>query len=219
MWRAARSCTKAASPGFKNVLHRLPLCVSLFVVTAVCLATAGSGPNVQQNTIRYIYHARIPLGSETFAVNPWKSVLTVLASAEDPRFEGWRREQRGEREMLLDGSGQPVRRFPNHLNFRVSVGTRTHLSDDEPFALNAKLPVNDYLLKLRFRVKIFHGLHQTVVEPVNVALIGVPADVAYDERIYHASFALPPVSIEDRIVLEVLTPGGERLCKFHLDLQ
>jgi hypothetical protein len=210
---------ESALPGFKYVHHRSGLCVSLLVVTAVCLAIAGSRPNLQQNTIRFIYHARIPLGSQTFAVKKWNSVLTVLASAENPRFEGWRREQHGEKEILLDGSGQPVRNFPDQLSFRISVGTRTHLSDDEPFTLNAKLPVNDYLLQLKFRLKIFHGLYETVVEPENVALIGVPSDVAYDERIYHAAFALPLVPIEDRIILEVLTPHGERLCKFHLDLQ
>ncbi len=204
---------------FKNVLPRTALLVALFVVTTACLATAGDASNSQQDTVRYIYHSRIPMGSETFVVKPWKSVLTVLASAENPHFEGWRREQHGEKVVLLDGSGQPVRHFPSHVNFRVSVGTRTRLSDEVPFALNARLPINDYLLQLKFRVKIFHGLHETVVEPGTVALIGVPSEVAYDERIYHAEFALPPVPIDDRIILEVLTPHGERLCKFHLDLQ
>jgi len=31
-------------------------------------------------------------------------------------------------------------------------------------------------------------------------------------------FDLGNVPIEDRVVLEVLAPSGERLCKFHLDL-
>ncbi len=217
MWRAAGSCTKAK---LDPVSHRPALYVFLFLTMSLCVAVAGNNRVPQPNIVRYIYHARIPMGSETFAVKPWKSVLTVLASAENPRFEGWRREQHGDKEILFDGSGQPVRHFPDHLNFRISVGTRTHLSDDDhPFALNAKLPVNDYLLHLKFRVKIFHGLRETIIEPENVALIGVPADVSYDERIYRASFDLPTVPIEDRIVLEVLAPHGERLCKFHLDLQ
>src|ERR1051326_2734765 len=83
---------------FKNVSRRPTLCVSLFVVMTFCLASAGSRSNTQQNTIRYLYHARIPMGSESFAVKAWKSVLTVLASAENPRFEGWRREQHGDKD-------------------------------------------------------------------------------------------------------------------------
>jgi len=185
------------------------------------LATTGaaSAPSKQSNnTIEYVYRARIPLGSETFAVQPWKSILTVLASAENPQFEGWRRETRADKELLLNASGERVQFFPEHIDFRISVGTRTRVTESEPYPMRTTLPLNDYLLNLRFRVKIFHGLKQTVVEPEEVALIGVPPDVAYDERIYRASFDLPRVSINDRIVLEVLTPHGERLCKFHLDL-
>jgi hypothetical protein len=65
---------------------------------------------------------------------------------------------------------------------------------------------------------VFHGLRQTIVEPAAVKMIGVPDDMPYDERIYRVAFDLGDVSLDDRIVLEVLTPSGERLCKFHLDL-
>jgi hypothetical protein len=179
---------------------------------------AASGPAKRAPETELVYRSLIPLGSETFMVQPWKSVLTVMASAENQRFEGWRRETRGDRRRLVDAAGQPVRVYPNAVDFRVSVGTRTRISGSDPLPLRASFPVNDYLLKLRFRVKIFHGLHSTSVEPASVAVIGVPSDVPYQERIYRASFALPDVSITDRIVLEVLAPTGERLCKFHLDL-
>jgi hypothetical protein len=49
-------------------------------------------------------------------------------------------------------------------------------------------------------------------------LIGVPADIAYKERIYRVSVNLPRVPMSDRVVLEVFAPDGERICKFHLDL-
>jgi hypothetical protein len=204
----------------KVVLRSPELRFSALAGMVLCLAVAGgaSGPSTPASPVVFVYRARIPLGSETFAVQPWRSVLTVMASAENPHFEGWRRETHADKELLLDASGRPVRFFPRHIDFRISVGTRTHVSDIEPFPIQAGLALNDYLLGLRFRLKIFHGLQQTVVEPDEVALIGVPSDVPYDERIYRASFQLPRVPIEDRIVLEVLTPQGERLCKFHLDL-
>jgi hypothetical protein len=40
----------------------------------------------------------------------------------------------------------------------------------------------------------------------------------YDERIYRIGFDMGKIPIQDRVVMEVLTPTGQRLCKFHLDL-
>jgi hypothetical protein len=42
--------------------------------------------------------------------------------------------------------------------------------------------------------------------------------VPYNERIYRIGFDLGKVPIDDRVVMEVISPTGERLCKFHLDL-
>ena len=204
-------------------MSRGNLAIAVLALTAMLWAVGGesaaSGPARPSPTPDYVYHSRIPLGGESFAVAPWGTELTVLASAESPQFEGWRREALGDkRGKVVDGAGQPVRHFPGEVQFRVSVGTRTHLSDSEPYPMRADLQQNDYLLHLRFRVKIFHDLHQTILEPLSVRMIGVPGDVPYDERIYRISFGLDKVSIDDRVVLEVLTPSGERLCKFHLDL-
>lgn len=204
----------------------MPRCAVAFrtsatITLALCLAGAALAfpPGTQQPEAEFVYHALIPLGSETFVVQPWKALLTVMASAENPQFEGWRRQIRGERSRLLDASGKMVRSLPGMVDFRVSLGTLTRVTDSEPYPITTTLSVNEYLLNVRFRVKVFHGLQQTVVMPASVALIGVPADIAYDERIYRVSFELPRLSLrEDRITLEVLTPAGDRLCKFHLDL-
>jgi hypothetical protein len=185
-----------------------------------CLAGSGiaSSPATPSSDVEYVYHSLIPLGSDAFLVQPWNSVLTVLASVENPHFEGWRREMSGGRRRLVNASGQPVSHYPEHLEFRVSTGTLSKMTDAPPFPMRTSLSTNDYLLNLRFRLKIFHGLRQTLVMPESTAMIGVPADIAYDERIYRVSFDLDEVSTDDRVVLEVLAPSGERLCKFHLDL-
>ncbi len=186
------------------------------------LATALTAPGVDYasaaDEAALQYHARIPLGSESFTVHPWKAQLTLLASAESPEFEGWRLEKRGTRRVLLDGMGEPVRYFPSHVDFRITAGTLEKLYGSDPFPLEAALPENDYLLQLRFQLKVFHGLRQQVIEPDEVKLIGVPDDIPYGERIFHLSFDLERIPLEDRVVLEVLAPSGERLCKFHLDL-
>lgn len=189
--------------------------------TMLCwLAGAGlaSGPAKPSPDVEYVYHSLIPLGVETFAVRPWDAVMTVLASAENPHFEGWRRLTQGEKHRLVTAGGEPVRFYPERVEFRITTGTRTSLSDAQPFPLRTSLSENDYLLNLRFRVKIFHGLRQRIVHPESSEMIGVPADIPYNERIYRVAFDLDQVSMEDRVVLEVLSPNGERLCKFHLDL-
>ncbi len=196
--------------------------VRTVLIAALLALAAGAGsassPAKPSSAAEYRYHARIPLGSESFSVQPWKSRLTVLVSAENPDFEGWSVITHGDRRRLLDTAGEPVRFYPDEVTFRVTLGTRTPLAEVEPFPLRASLPTDDYLLKVRFQVKIFHGLRATVVRPASVTLIGVPADIAYDERIYRVAFDLDDVPIHDRVVLEVLAPSGERLCKFHLDL-
>jgi hypothetical protein len=186
-----------------------------------CLVPPGSasGPAKTSPRVEYVYHSLVPLGALTFSVDPWHSVLTVLASAENSEFEGWRRELQGERTRLVDSTGHPVRLFPDQVDFRVTLGTRTRLVEEIPFPIQTTLPVNDYLLNVRFRLRIFHGLRQTEIPASSVAMVGVPADIPYDERIYRVSFDLDDISTDDRVVLEVLAPGGERLCKFHLDMQ
>jgi hypothetical protein len=166
-----------------------------------------------------VYHSRIPLGVENLSVDTWNVPLSVMALAMNPQFEGWRSQFVGSRFALFDAAGSPVRYFPAAIDFRVSVSTRLKLNGDPPlYPLHTQLPPDDYLLKLRFQLKIFRGLHQTILQPEAVQLIGVPADIPYPDRVYRLSFTLPQVPTTDRLVLEVLAPSGERICKFHLDL-
>jgi len=174
---------------------------------------AKSSPEVEVE-----YHSMVPLGMETFAVRPWHSTLTVMALAENPEFEGWRRLSGTERKLVTT-DGQAVEFYPAQVTFRVTATTEDKPADAQPaFPMATRVPENDYLLKLRFRLKIFHGLQTSIVEPTHVDMIGVPADVQADERIYRMSFDLQRVPMDDRVVLEVLSPDGGRLCKFHLDL-
>ncbi len=216
MWAAVIRCTNARRlPPLLR--QKMPLRM-LIALLAGCLAAAANAAPQAAPEAEFPYHWRIPLGNEAFTVTPWKSVLTVMATAENPEFEGWRAQSQGHEHRVVDAGGKPVKFYPHDLLFRVTLGTRTQLSDSAPFPLLTNLDVNDYLLHVRFQVKIFHGLRQTIVPASSVRLIGVPADISYDERIYQVSFHLNDVSINDRVVLEVLAPNGERLCKFHLDL-
>ena len=77
---------------------------------------------------------------------------------------------------------------------------------------------HEFMTKLRYRVAIFHGLEERILQPRSIDEIGMPDDISYDERIYRIGFDIGSrVPVEDRIVLEVLSSSGERLGKFHLE--
>lgn len=186
----------------------------------LCSPIRGYSDGAQASSqVAMMYHSRVPLGAETLTVDTWSAPLSILALAVNPQFEGWRSQLVGSRFQLVDAGGSPVQYYPEAVDFRVSVSTRLKLNGDAPlYPLHTNLSPDEYLLALRFQLKIFHGLQQTVLQPENMELIGVPADIPYPDRIYRLSFTLPHVPMTDRVVLEVLAPDGERICKFHLDL-
>ncbi len=57
-----------------------------------------------------------------------------------------------------------------------------------------------------------------VIQPVLVRQIGMPADVPYDERVYRIAFDTGNIPVDARLVLEVFSPKGELLTKFHFEL-
>jgi len=165
------------------------------------------------------YHSIVPLGAEGFDIQGANRKIYLLASAENGSFEGMRRVKRGARRLILAGDGTPLRSYPRFLHFRVTATAR---GNENLGAQTSPIPpvsdLNSYILKLGFRVKIFHALDYTLLEPQSVDLVGMPADVPYDERIFRLTFELDNMPLEDRLVLEILTPEGNRLCKFHLEL-
>lgn len=164
------------------------------------------------------YQARIPLGWESFKVSSSGICFYLLGTVESPKFEGWRKVTINDRSRLFDASGQPVRTYPEELQFRITASTHEKMLDNQPFTIASSVPINDYLLHLRFRLKIFHGVESRIMRPASVEPIGMPEDVSYDERIYRVRFHLGHIPIDDRIVLEVFSPTGDRLSKFHVDL-
>lgn len=164
------------------------------------------------------YQARVPLGWESFKVSSSGICFYLLGTVESPKFEGWQKITVNDHSRLFDANGQPVRTYPEELQFRITASTHEKMLDNQPFTVASSIPMNDYLLHLRFRLKVFHGVESRIVRPASVEPIGMPADVSYDERIYRIRFNLGHIPIDDRIVLEVFSPTGERLSKFHVDL-
>ncbi|MBV9610341.1 MAG: hypothetical protein JO187_12350 [Acidobacteria bacterium] len=170
-------------------------------------------------TMAHVFHSVVPLGQDGLLLQPSKRSLILIASAQSSAFDGWQKVE-GSANRIVDAStGHPVHRFPAYVDFRVTASTRRDgYNMGEPLyptPCNAEL--DQYLLGLRFRLKIFHGLETRSLEPQVVRLVGVPAEVPYDERVYQVSFKLENVPVEDKVVLEVLSPEGQRISKFHLE--
>jgi hypothetical protein len=168
------------------------------------------------------FHSPWSLGMETFILQPSKQLFAIYASAESPAFNGLRLTRTAGRREVLDSDGQHVGDFPRQINFRVTASARLRSNsplpgEDRPYQIKGPVELEPLLRSLSFRVKVFHGLHMRVIEPTAVRMLGVPADVPYNERIYEMKFDVGQVPTDDKIVLEVLSPEGERLCKFHLE--
>jgi hypothetical protein len=165
----------------------------------------------------HVYHSVVPLGILKFT-SPDPRPMYVLVTAENPAFASW--ETTDHKRMPIRADGTAVKYFPSHIDFRITASARSSelVGIDEYPVQIPPGDLNDYMTKLRFRVAIFHGLEKRTIEPDGVENVGMPDDVSYDERVYRVGFDIgAKVPVEDRIVLEVLSPNGDRLGKFHLE--
>lgn len=191
--------------------HVTTLSISLLLLLASGAYTA------EQRRSAISVNGRIPLGIESFRSMPSKSDFYLMASAESTMFASMVRVVEGDREYLV-ADGKRVTRYPEKVSFRVTASSRERLLDEHPFQTTQELALADLFVKLKYRLKVFHALEFHYIQPSSVEEVGMPNDIPYDERIYRINFNLGKIAIEDRVVMEVLSPTGERLCKFHLDL-
>jgi hypothetical protein len=192
--------------------------MKVLVPTMSLLLAAALASSAQVHSTPIAINGRVPLGIESFRLHPANQDFYLIASAENPMFAGMRRVTDGEHEKLVGGNGKPVTFYPEWVQFRLTASSREKIIDDKPFATESNLPLEDLFVNLHFRMKIFHGLEYRYIHPSYVEDVGMPRSVPYNERIYRIGFQIGKVPIEDRVVMEVFSPSGERLCKFHLDL-
>jgi hypothetical protein len=202
-----------------------PIAATLVVVASILIAPSFFAEDVASLSPKWelAYHSVVPLGQDAILLEPGNHALFFLASAESIDFEGWRQIYNENRTSLLAADGHPVEHYPRFVDFRITASARRHvLPGLQPLLVDCESQciqtVNDYLLHLQFRVKIFRALHFRELAPKIVEIIGMPPDVPCDERIFRVSFDLGEVPVADRIVLEVLSPAGDRLTRFHLDM-
>jgi len=67
-------------------------------------------------------------------------------------------------------------------------------------------------------LSVSYGITERELKPTRIQVLGPPPSVPYDARSFRIHFDLDKVSIEDRLVLELWSPDGQRIAKFHLEL-
>ncbi len=197
-------------------VSRLALAIALL---AICASSPFSLRADDDQKEEFRFHSPVPLGVDAIRLEEARKTVYLLASVENQSLDGLYvlREPHHGRVQRVDGN--LVFNYPNSLDFRV---TASAIGNDfqgvDSFPMHTKLSLNDFLLGMDFRLKVFRGLKMTVLKPTNVKLIGVPAYEPYDERVYRVSFDTPKIPVDARMVLEVFSADGQRLTRFHLEM-
>ena len=194
--------------------NRLILCV-VVACSLLGMQSLSAAPNGSREEH---YSPVLPMGMETVELLPARSAVYLFASADAPQLEGAHKVRHGEKVTLLGRDGSEVAEFPSDVTFRVTATTRVHLPNPDISPIETDQDVNSFLLSLKFRIRVVNGLESHYIDPLDVGLIGVPADIPYNERIYRVKVKLPHVSMKDRVIFEVYDAKGERLSKFYYEL-
>jgi hypothetical protein len=165
------------------------------------------------------FHSPVPLGLDAIHVLELKKTVYLLASAENQSLDGLHVSRVPHFASVVRTDGSEVKTYPGALDFRVTATAIPNEFIGIPeYEISSHQSINDFLLGLKFRLKIFRGLKMTEISPANVRLIGVPSYQPYDERIFRVSFDTPNLPVDARLVLEVYDSSGTRLTRFHLEI-
>lgn len=185
------------------------------LLMAVIVAGSGSAKPARSDEV---FHAAIPAGYETIALQPAGAVVDVLALIECPELEGAQKVSHGLSSRVVLADGSQLRYFPSQFSFRVTASLRRALLESPTDSYVTRSAPETFLLNLNFRLKAYDGLQVTEFQPVKAELIGVPREISYDERIYRVSFNLPRLPLTDRCILEVISPDGQKIGHFTFTL-
>jgi hypothetical protein len=186
----------------------------LIIVTGFGLA-AGAGSAQKTNPS---LNSATPAGYDVILLKPSGEALSLVGLIECPELEGAHHVSRGLNAKLMAADGNLIQKFPQHFSFRVTASLRKILLDNPATTANIEGDPHELLLNLKFRIRVYHALQAHEIKPESVEMIGMPADVPYDERVYRVNMNVANLPVSDRMVIEVLSPQGELLTHFPFSL-
>jgi len=190
----------------------------LWVKAAALACAVAALPGAGQWQTGAGFHSATPAGYAVVRLQPSGALVAVLGLFECPEMEGARHVSQGLNARIVTADGVPLKQFPSHFSFRITATLRKTLIDGPSDTLMTTEDPQQFLLKLGFKLKIYNGLETREVVPQSIKMIGVPAEIAYDERVFRVSFELENLPVTDRIVLLVLSPEDEPLTHFSFGL-
>jgi hypothetical protein len=129
-------------------------------------------------------------------------------------LEGAQSASEGTHKRLVSADGDTIRHFPQRFSFRITASLRKMLIDRPVQSVDVSDEPHDLLLNLKFRIRAYNGLEAHEIAAESVEMIGMPADVPYDERVYRINLNNVDLPITARLVVEILTPQGELITHF-----
>lgn len=184
------------------------------------LAASAQVPNSDNPNRVFWINTPLPLGAEQINLKPSGSHFLLLGCIEDQRFNRLEVSRVRQSPFVIDAAGNVWKNYPNGVTFRVTAtALDSGLIQLDSESINESGDLNSFLLGLHFRLLSFRGLQMTELQPSSVELIGVPAEIPYQERVYRVSFDTGNFPVDNRLVMEVLSPKGQLLTRFHLELE
>jgi hypothetical protein len=193
-------------------LHQLTaklLMIALLCVPAWPSSAADIAPSLQ---------GAIPVGYHVIRLQPSGAVISLLGLVECAEIKGARQESQGLDARIVLANGTRLHRFPRHFSFRITASLRRTVLDPPSSSVNYSQDPGNLLLGLRFKLRDYEALVSKELKPESVSMIGVPADIPYDERVFRINFDIGDRPVTDRFVLEIYSPEGEQLGRFCFEL-
>lgn len=159
-------------------------------------------------------HSNIPVGYDVMLLKPSNATLSLIGLIECPELEGVQHVSEGSQAKLVSTDGNTVKEFPQRFSFRITASLKKVFLEGPVRSIDLSDDPHELLLHLKFRVRAYHGLEVREVEPQSIEMIGMPADVPYDERVYRININAGNLPITDRLVVEIFSPEGELLTHF-----
>ncbi len=190
--------------------HRIARSGVLAIITAFGLAAiAGNAPRGGNGL-----HPNMPAGYDVVVLKPSGANLSMMGLIECPELEGAQSVSAGTHKKLVSADGDTIRHFPQRFSFRITASLRKMLVDRPVATVDVSDEPHELLLNLKFRIRAYNGLENHEIVPESVEMIGMPADVAYDERVYRINVNNVDLPITARLVVEVRTAHGELITHF-----
>jgi len=190
--------------------HRIARSGVLAIIAAFGLAAiAGNAPRGGNGL-----HSNMPAGYDVVVLKPSGANLSMMGLIECPELEGAQSVSEGANKKLVSADGDTIRHFPQRFSFRITASLRKMLMDRPVASVDVSDEPHELLLNLKFRIRAYNALENHEIVPESVEMIGMPADVPYDERVYRINLNNVDLPITARLVVEIRTPKGELLTHF-----